>query len=216
MRLALVADTPTEFIMPYPVCPKCGTTMQLDKTTYESYEGGLTCGACFVELDIRIYHGALSYIRPLVDPALLEGIPKTPPACFRDYQAAVKCFGAGVPKAAAVMCRYALQHALQERSIGLGSAESIIQAAVRSKPPLLSKITLIRLQDTKWIGGEAAHPQPELALEIGTEGARVALDLTRIILLELFPGLLEAEARAQVEKIQAAKAARERSGPTRI
>lgn len=174
--------------MPFPKCPRCGSAIELEKTTYEGYSGPLTCATCLAESDIHIDHmGQLQSIRPRIDPALLAGIPSAPPECFRDYQAAVKCFGAGIPKAAAVMCRYALQRGLGERGIAPGTAEAMRQVAMRQKPPLLSEMTMLMLRDAVWIGGRAGHPQAEIEYDVGAEEARHALDLTKRILIELFP-----------------------------
>lgn len=183
-----------EPIMPYPICPNCGATQVLDSNTYFGYKGEVTCSKCkcVYHIELCVFDNHLE--RPLtivempdkVDPKLLEGltVPVIPKDLYSVYHDAARCLGAGVPKGAAVLCRYAIQAALILKDIPEDNVEKMINIA--NARGLLSPLGINQCKAAAFMGGKGGHPQANWLDNIGVDDARQALLITKRVLLELF------------------------------
>ncbi len=182
------------WIMPYPRCPHCGSIQLLESDTYRSYRGEITCFDCkgkyYVEFgdNVRVSgHTLISPPRPMGDPQLLKGLmPILPNAIYVVYEEATRCLAFGVPRGAAVLCRYAVQLALILKGIPDKQPEEMVNIAAVKNPPLLSEIAVRQCRAATFMGGKAGHPQSNWAENIGENDAKQALLASRRVLLELF------------------------------
>lgn len=191
----MVTKTGPRWVMPYPICPNCGYHWTLDSDTYNGYEGPIACRQCRTKFRIKISEEAFPlqekvvWIHPMVDTELLEGLvgPKMPQEIYDDYEAALYCFGAGVPpRAVAVMCRYTIQHALIVKGIPEDAPEKMLNVA-RSKG-VLSQTAANQAHASVFMGGKGGHPQGHWVDEVSPEDAKQAVLFTKRVLVELFIG----------------------------
>lgn len=194
-----------EPIMPFPVCPHCGTTQTLDLRTYGHYKGPITCFACKGRYEVE-FSGEMiqefgdrwrrnlgepggvmiSPPKPIGDASLLDGItsPPVPKAIHRDYLDACTSLASGIPKGAALLARHAIQHALLSKGIPDQKPDEMVNIA-RAKG-IISEIAIRQCKASVFMGGKAAHPQSDPLDSIGEKDARQSLFATRRVLLELF------------------------------
>ncbi|MDA0265268.1 MAG: hypothetical protein O2803_14140, partial [Chloroflexi bacterium] len=194
-----------EPIMPYPICPHCGTTQQLDERTYGRYKGPITCYACkgryTVEFAGELFRDLLgqnqrslqgnggvmiSPPQPLGDQTLLLGLssPPLPTEMYRAFADAVTGLATSPPTMVAVLCRYIVQSALLIKGIpDEPPAKMVNLAAQRS---LLSEMALQSCRAAVFMGGKGAHPQQDWVYQVGLDDAKQAVLATKRVLLELF------------------------------
>jgi hypothetical protein len=201
----MVTKKEPRWIMPYPKCPKCGVGWTIDENTYYDGEYPIACYHCETQFIVRLQtlggsdrQGLTGYglqqrvvwIKPLVDKDLLEGllIPVIPKEIFNDFEAALYCFGAGVPpRAVAVMCRYTIQHALILKGIPEDKPEKMLNVA-REKQKL-SQVAIDQAHAAVFMGDKGGHPQKHWTLEITSDDAKQAVLMTKRVLMELWPNV---------------------------
>jgi hypothetical protein len=189
-----------KYIMPLPKCPFCSHEENFDDRTYGHYKGPVTCEKCnkryYVEFGNQSgpdWNGVesggelLSPIRPVGNPALLEPLEDSsiPDFIFRSFKDASTCSDYGIPRAAAVLCRIAIQESLLQHDIPDDSPEKMVNIA-RSKGILSEVIHRLCLASVL-LGGRGAHPQKNWLDEVGEHEAQQVLLVTQRVLLELFP-----------------------------
>lgn len=191
-------NTPKELrpIMPYPKCPNCGAQQILSDETYSHYTGDIVCEYCKCRYHISISGYDSSLREPprivempdKIDPKLLEGltVPTIPRELYAVYKDAARCLGAGVPKGAAVLCRYVVQLALIIKGIPDKRPEEMVNIAASKSPPLLSPLASNQCKAAAFMGGKAGHPQENWIENITPDDAKQALLATKRVLLELF------------------------------
>ena len=186
--------------MPVPECPHCANPHKLDARTYGFYKGPVTCRTCkkrfYVEFGDESgpdWNGyvqggqLLAPIRPVGNPELLEplqGLP-IPQSIIKDFEDAGHCLDYGIPRAAAVMCRSAVQGALFEKGIPEAAPQDMVNNAKGNKA--LSEMVYRLCMAAVFLGGKGAHPQESWLDKIGDQDAIQALLVTQRVLLELFP-----------------------------
>jgi hypothetical protein len=186
-----------EPIMPYPICPNCGSQQILDSETYYRYKGDIVCGHCKCRYYIEFggYDGNTLESSPKIlelpdkiDPKLLEGltVPSIPKELYSVYKDAAKCLGFGVPKGAAVLCRYVIQLALTLKDIPNNPPDKMIDIAAAKTPSLLSSMAIRQCKAATFMGGKAGHPQAKWVENVTPDDAHQALLVTKRVLLELF------------------------------
>lgn len=186
-----------EPIMPYPICPNCGEPQAIDSETYYRYKGDIVCFNCKCRYYVEFggYDGNNLESQPRIvempdkiDPKLLEGliVPSIPKELYSVYKDAAKCLGFGVPKGAAVLCRYAVQLALIHKGIPDNRPEKMVDIATAKTPPLLSPLAIKQCKAATFMGGKAGHPQANWVQNITLDDAHQALLITKRVLLELF------------------------------
>ncbi|MBA7664166.1 hypothetical protein ES703_72221 [subsurface metagenome] len=189
-------NKPLEPIMPYPKCPHCGSSQILDDETYKYYKGSITCFDCKGRYYVEFGDSAnapslsgrtlLSEPRPIGDPELMKGltVPAIPNPLYSVYEEAVLALAVGIPKGAALLCRYVVQQALLLKGIPDQNPQNMVNVARNKK--LLSELATKQCSATVFMGGKAGHPQTNWVENIGPNDAKQALLVTRRILLELF------------------------------
>jgi hypothetical protein len=188
-----------EDIMLKPKCPNCGATQELDSDLYCRYKGAIVCDKCkckfYVQFGWRAFIGDTIIEPPRilempdkVDPKLLEGlkVESIPEELYGVYEDAARCLGAGVPKGAAVLCRYVIQWALMVKGIPDRRPEEMINIAAAKNPPLLSKLADRQCKAATFMGGKGGHPQVNWVENITSDDAKQALLVTKRVLLELY------------------------------
>jgi hypothetical protein len=179
-----------EFIMPLPICPKCGTALNLDKTTYENYEGQITCYDCKSRMTVVIRSGALRECYAAVDPDLWppEEYPyvRELPQYWVAYLEALKCLQADAHKACAVMCRLALEHALVERGATVGARVQSMVSWAKGRGIIAGRYKSL-VDSVTFLGGVAGHAQDDEILDVGPSEAIQGARVTRDLLVMLFP-----------------------------
>ena len=186
--------------MPLPECPHCANAHELDARTYGFYKGPVTCRKCkrrfYVEFgdesgpDWQGYQAGgqlLGPIRPIGNPAFLEGVDASsiPESILRSFTEASECSDYGIPRAAAVLCRMAVQEALLEKGIPDDKPEKMVNVA-KSRGTISEMVHRLCLAAV-FLGGKGGHPQTHWTNEIGHQEAQQALLVTHRVLLELFP-----------------------------
>lgn len=184
------------FIMPYLKCPNCGSLQILDADTYGWYKGDIVCFDCRCRYYVEFgggFDGVHLEKPPIVvempdkiDPKLLEGlvVPSIPKDLYAVYKDAARCLGAGVPKGAAVLCRYVVQLALKIKGIPENRPEEMVNIATAKK--LLSPLADRQCKAATFMGGKAGHPQANWVENVTVDDAKQALLSTKRVLLELF------------------------------
>ena len=184
-------------IMPYPICPNCGSQQVLISSTYAWYKGNVVCSYC--KCTYHVEFGGIDGERlqespkiielpEKIDPKLLEGltVPSIPKELYVVYKDAAKCLGFGVPKGAAVLCRYVIQLALTLKGIPDNPPEKMVDIAAAKTPPLLSPLAIKQCKAATFMGGKAGHPQANWVENVTPDDAHQALLVTKRVLLELF------------------------------
>jgi hypothetical protein len=194
--MKLIDKLALEPIMLFPKCPNCGAQQNLDSDTYFRYKGDIVCEKCkcrfYVEFGGRF--GGNILLRPpkiiempdKVDPKLLEGLTPAsiPKELYGVYEEAARCLGAGVPRGAAVLCRYVVQLALIVKGIPDKRPEEMVNIATAKG--LLSPLADKQCKAATFMGGKAGHPQANWVENITPDDAKQALLVTKRVLLELF------------------------------
>ena len=194
-----------KYIMPLPKCYYCAHEEDLDLRTYGYYKGPVTCGQCkkryYIEFgnitDTVLWDGPgpggqlLSPIRPVGNPDLLEGLQDLPipESVLKDFEDASHCVDYGIPRAAAVMCRSAVQGALLEKGVPDKAPQDMVNKA--RNEDILSETVKHLCMAAVFLGGKGGHPQIDWTDEIGHREAQQALLVTHRVLMELFPSLLD-------------------------
>ncbi len=170
--------------MPLVTCSGCGT--QVEIPTSRKYDGVVACKGCRQKISVTIANGEVVKSAPAIDRELLEGLttPPIPADLYADYEDAVRCLGCGVPRAAAVMCRYTVQHALLARGAADGPPDKMVNAA--RQRGLLSEKAFRMCSTAVFIGGKGAHPQEQPADEVTNDDAKNSILATKTVLRELF------------------------------
>jgi hypothetical protein len=169
-----------ESIMLLPRCPNCGSQQILDGSTYFRYKGDLICTNCkcryYVEFggvdgDILKSPPKVIEMPDKVDPKLLDGltVPAIPKELYTVYKDA-RCLGAGVPKGAAVLCRYVVQAALIHKGIPDNPPEKMVDIAAAKK--LLSPLADKQCKAATFMGGKAGHPQANWVENVTADDAK--------------------------------------------
>jgi len=179
--------------MPYPVCPSCGLAIQLDEVTYNDYAGQVTCYKCRKRMFVDIVGGGLRTCRPFVDPELAvpdevgthQGKAWVLPLYWFAYGEAFMCLEGGAYRAAAVMCRLAMEHALRELGVPDGDTAQMI--AYANGHAILQGKYKHMARSVGFFGGKGAHAQFEEAYKVGQTEATQGLRVVRDLLLGLFP-----------------------------
>jgi hypothetical protein len=186
-----------EPIMPFPICPNCGSEQRIDSETYYRYKGDIVCFDCKCRYYVEFggYDGNTLESQPKIvempdkiDPKLLEGltVPSIPKELYSVYKDAAKCLGFGVPKGAAVLCRYVIQLALTLKDIPDSQPERMVDIAAAKKPPLLSELAVRECKAATFMGGKGGHPQTNWIENVTLGDAHQSLLATKRVLLELF------------------------------
>ena len=181
--------------MPIPYCPTCGAEQNLDKDTYDGYEGPVTCGACKFpyEVTFSTAHPVMGFRQParltspprsVIPAELLEEIPRVPGKIWPTLVSAARCLAFNEPLATAVLCRRVVQHALL--AVGLEDAPPTKMVERARRQGLLSEMAYRNCMAAVFMGGKAAHPQTDPLDEVIRDDARQALLATRAVLRELF------------------------------
>ena len=182
-------------IMPYPICPYCGSPQEIDSETYYRYRGDIVCHHCKCRYYVEFggYDGNTLESSPKIlempdkiAPKLLEGLtgPSIPKELYSVYKDAAKCLGFGVPKGAAVLCRYVIQLALTIRHIPDNPAEKMVDIAATKG--LLSPSATKQCKAVVFMGGKGGHPQANWVENVTPDDAHQSLLATKRVLLELF------------------------------
>ncbi|MCE2465664.1 MAG: DUF4145 domain-containing protein [Dehalococcoidia bacterium] len=129
----------------------------------------------------------LAPIRPIGNPDLLEGLQELgiPQGILKDFEDASHCVDYGMPRAAAVMCRSAVQGALLAKGIPDDQPQSMVNKARNCG--ILSEMVKQLCTVAVFLGGKGGHPQADWTDQIGHQEAQQALLVTHRVLLELFP-----------------------------
>ena len=129
----------------------------------------------------------LGPIRPIGDPELMRGLEELviPASILKDFEDASRCADYGIPRAAAVLCRSAVQGALLHKGIPDAPPQTMVNNARRTC--VLSEMIHRLCLAAVFLGGKGGHPQTHWTDDIGGHEAQEALIVTRRILLELFP-----------------------------
>ena len=192
-------------IMPYPICPHCGTAQTLDQRTYGRWKGVVTCYECkgryeveFAGTLVKTYMGQIGRSlqgyggvmvtspKPLGDQTLLVGLssPPIPPEVYRDFEDAVSGLATSPPRMVAVHCRHIVQQALLLKGVPDRPPEEMVNIA-RQKD-WLSEIALRSCRAAVFLGGKGAHPQQIWTDQVGPDEAKQSVLTTKRVLLELF------------------------------
>ena len=186
-----------EDIMLRPKCANCGAQQSLDDQNYSRYKGDIVCEKCKCRFYVEFggFYGNVLLKPPRIvempdkiDPKLLEGltVASIPKELYGVYKDAARCLAAGVPKGAAVLCRYVIQWALILKGIPDKRPEEMINIAVAKNPPLLSPLADRQCKAATFMGGKGGHPQANWVENITSDDAKQALLVTKRVLLELF------------------------------
>ena len=194
-----------KYIMPLPKCYHCAHEEEFDLRTYGYYKGPVTCEQCkkryYVEFGNktdteqwdRTGPGGqlLSPIRPVGNPDLLEGLQglPIPESVLKDFEDASHCVDYGIPRAAAVICRSAVQGALLEKGVPDKAPQDMVNKA--RNEGILSETVMHLCRAAVFLGGKGGHPQIAWTDEIGHQEAQQALLVTQRVLMELFPPPLD-------------------------
>jgi hypothetical protein len=181
-----------------PKCPNCGSQQILSESTYAFYRGDIVCPDCKCRYYVEFGGGftgtflekppKILEMPDKIDPKLLEGltVSSIPKELYAVYKDAARCLGAGVPRGAAVLCRYVVQLALILKGIPDKRPEEMVNIATAKTPPLLSTLASRQCKAATFMGGKAGHPQANWVENITTDDAKQALLVTKRVLLELF------------------------------
>jgi len=115
-----------------------------------------------------------------------EDLPgSVPKNVLDDYVEAMSTFNINAFKASSVMTRRALQQALEDKGAkkGLSLAAQIDELKEKG---LLSDATANLAHGVRQFGNFGAHPNDDLLAQVTSEDARIALDITKKILKELY------------------------------
>ena len=187
-----------ENIMMMLKCPSCGAQQILDSATYYGYKGELVCDQCkcrfYVEFggpltgDMLMKPPRILKMRDKVDAKLLGDLKvgSIPKELYGVYEDAARCLAAGVPKGAAVLCRYVVQWALILKGIPDKRPEEMVNIATAKNPPLLSPLADRQCKAATFMGGKGGHPQANWVENVTSDDAKQALLVTKRVLLELF------------------------------
>ncbi len=181
-------------IMPFPICPTCGAKIDLDRETYQNYTGEVTCRHCRRRMAVTISYGELHECRSFVDPDLK--VPWEDVANYEEnewiiplhwlaYQEAFTCLEGGAFRAAAVMCRLAMEHALRELGVPEGDTAKMI--AYANGHGILQGKYKHMARSVGFFGGKGAHAQYEEIYKVEQTEATHGLRVVRGLLLVLFP-----------------------------
>ena len=181
-------DMYAEFVMPLPICPTCGTALNLDRDTYSNFEGQITCYECKGRMSVYISGGSLRYCHSAVDRDLtLPANCDTSKRHWVAYDDALACLAIGAFKACATMGRLSLCHALITRGIEDAETETMINKAI-SNGWIAGKYKHLA-KAVGWFGGKAGHPQDDPIFDVGqpeaTQGMRILREL--LVMLEAPP-----------------------------
>ena len=190
-----IKELDLKFIMPYPRCPNCGSQQLLSSLTYGWYKGDVKCPDCkctyhveFGGIDGESLEESPKIVETpeKIDPKLLEGlmVPTVPKELYSVYKDAAKCLGFGVPKGAAVLCRYVIQLALTLKDIPDNPAEKMVDIAAAKG--LLSPSATKQCKAVVFMGGKGGHPQANWVENVTPDDAHQSLLATKRVLLELF------------------------------
>jgi hypothetical protein len=117
--------------------------------------------------------------------ALLEGLPKSVPLnVTNDYLEAAKCLNIGCNKASAVMSRRALQQAVEGKGATHGTLQKQIEELKTNKT--LTGASKSLSDGIRQFGNYGAHPQDDLLNDITQDEAKLAFDVLKKILSELY------------------------------
>ena len=189
-----------KYIMPMPKCYHCAHAEELDLRTYGYYKGPVTCEQCKKRYYVEFGHitdteqwnstgdggQLLSSIRPVGNPDLLEGLQDLPipESVLKDFEDASHCVDYGIPRAAAVMCRSAVQGALLKKGVPDNAPQDMVNKA--RNEDILSETVKHLCMAAVFLGGKGGHPQIDWIDEIGHREAQQALLVTHRVLMELF------------------------------
>ena len=118
--------------------------------------------------------------------AQLEDLPSSiPKGVLDDYVEATSTFNINAFRASSVMARRALQQALEDKGATKRSnlAEQIDELKGKG---LLSDATADLAHGVRQFGNFGAHPNDDLLTQVTSDDARIALDVTKKILKELY------------------------------
>lgn len=198
-------------------CPFCDGLIVFPLPEYEFYDGEIGCQHCHRKSQVRIgaYYrspwaaGALSTtkpqwnnrgeqkpggrllsIEPKVPAELALGISKKVPDGLRgDLESAVRCFEIGQYRAAAMLCRYAVQSALKTMGVPEGPLNGMINRARHGS--VISELAKRQADAVTFMGNKSAHPHDDPLVDVKETDVRQGLQMVRRIFLELFdPELL--------------------------
>jgi hypothetical protein len=187
-----------EDIILRPKCPNCGAEQNLEKSNYLYYKGDIVCDKCkcrfyvefggFLNGELLLKPPKILEMPDKIDPKLLKGlkVDSIPKELYGVYEDAARCLGAGVPKGAAVLCRYVIQWALMLKGIPDKRPEEMINIAIGKSPPLLSPLADKQCKAATFMGGKGGHPQANWVENVTSDDAKQALLVTKRVLLELF------------------------------
>jgi len=102
-----------------------------------------------------------------------------------DFIEAVKSFNVGAYKAAVAMARRALQQALEDKGATKGK-KLLEQINELKNKKVLDKATASLAHGVRQFGNYGAHPQNDLLAQVTRDDAKLAIDITKKILKELY------------------------------
>jgi hypothetical protein len=116
----------------------------------------------------------------------LEDLPKdTPKKVIEDFREAELSFNVRAYKASAAMSRRALQQALEDRGATKGS-KLMDQIDELKQRNLIDNYTASLAHGIRQFGNFGSHPKDDLLSEINQEYAKLALEVVKIIIKELY------------------------------
>jgi len=115
-----------------------------------------------------------------------EDLPgSVPKSVLDDYVEATSTFNINAFRASSVMARRALQQALEDKGATKGS-NLADQVSELERKGLLSSATSSLAHGVRQFGNFGAHPNDDLLTQVTSDEARLALDVTKKILKELY------------------------------
>ena len=161
-----------KYIMPLPKCYHCAHEETFDLRTYGYYKGPVTCEQCKKRYYVEFGHisdtehwdrtgpgGQLrSPIRPVGNPDLLEVLQDLPipESVLKDLRDASYCVDYDIPRAAAVMCRSAVQGALLAKGVPDKAPQDMVNKA-RNEDILSETLKHLCMAAVFLVGKEVIH-----------------------------------------------------------
>ena len=113
-----------------------------------------------------------------------QDIPGVPASVYQDYVEAVRAANVGAPRASLSMSRRALQSALKHR--GAKSEKLYDQIEELAEAGALTQATKNLAHGIRQFGNFGAHPGDDQLEDVGLEDAKLALQVLRRVLRELY------------------------------
>lgn len=163
-------------------CPMCRIDFK-QGFKEENYEGPIQCRNCGKNLFVRIFEGYLvQEVRPLKVPIDISS--KIPKEIRDDLNEAMNCFSVDCYRASVVMCRRALESAMDIKGISGNTLAEKLQKSFTQG--LMDKATYNTSSGIRLFGNYGAHPNNDLLKKVGEFEAELVMKISNRVLSEIF------------------------------